>query len=168
MGRRPKQPNESLDALLLESKMSHKGLAARVVKLGATRGIDLRYNHSSVTRWLRGETPRQQTAQLIAEVLSDALGRRVTVSDIGMAPLEKADAALRLTLYPADTARRLAALAHDDLEHRRALLEAGFDLAAYSSAALRWLVAPRTALLRLNFQGYLVCLGDVPRACYAW
>ncbi|GLY81814.1 hypothetical protein [Actinoallomurus iriomotensis] len=148
MGRRPKQPNNALDALLLESKMSHKGLAARVVRLGETRGLDLRYNHSSVSRWLRGETPRQRTAQLIADVLSDALGRRVTVSDTGMEPRQKADAdgALRLTLDPVDTTRRLAILAHDDLEHRRALLDAGFDLAAYSSAALRWLVAPRTAL----------------------
>jgi hypothetical protein len=148
MGRRPKQPNEQLDALLHEAKMSHKGLAARVVKLGGPRGLDIRYNHSSVARWLRGETPRQSTAELIAEVLSDVLGRLVTVPDIGMEPREiiHPDAALRLTLRTAETSRLLAALAHDDLQRRRALLDSGFDLVAFSSAALRWLVAPRTAL----------------------
>jgi hypothetical protein len=128
--------------------MSHKGLAARVVRIGGLRGLDLRYNHSSVARWIRGETPRHRTGELIAEVLSDALGRPITVSGIGMDQREKAnpDAALRLTLRPDDSAPRLATLAQDDLEHRHALLNAGFDLAAYSSAALRWLVAPRTAL----------------------
>lgn len=148
MARRPKQPNHLLDAMIREAGMSHKGLAARVVKLGKLRGMDLRYNHSSVVRWIRGETPRQPTPELIAQALSDTLGRRVTVSNIGMAPRGKVnpDAALRFTLHPADTARLLADLAHDDMEHRRVLLEAGFDLAAYSSAALRWLVAPRTAL----------------------
>lgn len=101
-----------------------------------------------MARWIRGETPRQRTAELIAQVLSDALGRLVTVSHIGMAPSEKldADAALRLTLQPAATTQLLAALAHDDLDQRRAPIEAGFGLAAFSSAALRWLVAPRTAL----------------------
>jgi hypothetical protein len=148
MGRRPTRPNDTLGALLHEANMSHKGLAARVVRTGELRGLDLRYNHSSVARWIRGETPRHRTAELIAEVLSDMLGRLVTVSDIGMTPREKTDpdATLRLTLRPADSACRLATLAHDDLEHRRALLDAGFDLAAYSSAALRWLVAPGTAL----------------------
>lgn len=128
--------------------MSYKGLAGRVVKLGGLRGLDLRYNHSSVSRWIRGETPRRPTPALIVQALSDALGRPVTMADIGMAQRDKPDpdAALRLTLHPSATARRVAALAHDDLEHRRALLEAGFDLTAFSSAALRWLLAPRTAL----------------------
>lgn len=148
MGRRPKQPNDSLDALMREAGMSHKGLAARVVKLGERRGLELRYNHSSVARWVRGETPRQPTPGLIAEVLSNSLARPVTTADIGMKARKKSDsgAALRLTLHPVESAHRLAALAYDDLQHCRALVEAGFDLAAYSSAALRWLLAPRTAL----------------------
>lgn len=148
MGRRPKNPNDPLDTLLREARMSYTGLAARVVKLGELRGLDLRYNHSSVSRWLRGETPRRPTPALIAQALSEALGRTVALPDIGMAQRERSDpdAALRLTLRPSDTARFLAALAHDDLERRRALLDAGFDPAAFSSAALRWLLAPRADL----------------------
>jgi hypothetical protein len=152
MARRPKQLNHRLDALLLEANMSHKGLAGRVVGLGAARGQDLRYNHSSVARWLRGETPRQPAPAFIAEVLSAELGRTVTVADAGMAQREKLpnDAALQLSQRPSDSARLLQALAHDDLERRRALLEAGFDIVAFSSAALRWIVAPRTTLPAAN------------------
>lgn len=162
MGRRPTQPNDALGALMREANISHKGLAGRVVRLGGLRGLDLRYNHSSVARWIRGETPRQRTAELIAEVLSDALGRLVTVSDIGLTPREKTDpdATLRLTLRPADSARHLATLANNDLEHRRALIDAGFDPAAYSSAALRWLVAPRTALTAAD-GSRTIGMGDV-------
>ena len=134
--------------MIREAGMSHKGLAGRVVKLGELRGIDLRYNHSSVVRWLRGQTPHQPTPQLIAQALSDSLGRRVSVAEIGMATREDPDpdAALHLTLHASDSAHRLAALAHADMQNRRALLDAGFDLTVYSSAALRWLVAPRTTL----------------------
>jgi tetratricopeptide (TPR) repeat protein len=152
LARRPKQLNHRLDAFLFEANMSHKGLAGRVVALGAARGQDLQYNHSSVARWLRGETPRQPTPALIGEVFSAELGRTVTVADIGMAQREKLpdDAALQLSQRPADSARLLQALAHDDLERRRALLDAGFDVVAFSSAALRWIVAPRTALPAAN------------------
>lgn len=149
MARRLKQFNDRLDALIHEADMSHKGLAARVVRLGKIRGHnDLRYNHSSVARWLRGEIPREPAPALIAEVLSVELGRRITVADLGMKKREKLphDAALHLPQRPSDSARLLKALAQDDLERRRTLLASGFDMNAFSSAALRWIVAPRTAL----------------------
>ncbi|GAA4605080.1 hypothetical protein GCM10023195_17540 [Actinoallomurus liliacearum] len=149
MTRRPRQPNERLSALIDETGISHKGLAARVVKVGKAKGYgDLRYNHSSVARWLRGEIPREPTPALIAETFSTALGRPVTVADVGMARQQKTsvDAALQLPQRPSDSARLLEALSHDDLERRRALLGADFDIAAFNSAALRWILAPRTAL----------------------
>lgn len=148
MPRRSTKFNDELHMLLSEAHMSHKGLACRVVVLGGARGTELHYNHSSVARWLRGETPRRPTPSLIAEVLSVALGRTVTVAEIGMAKCEEAtnDAVLRLSREPCESIRLLKVLAHDDLEKRRALLESGFDVAAFSSAALRWIVAPRTAL----------------------
>jgi hypothetical protein len=152
MPRRPKQFNNCLEALLIEAHMSHKGLASRVVTLGKARGNDFRYNHSSVARWLRGETPHWPTPNLIVEVLSAALGRTVTIADIGMTQRAKItdDATLRLSHRPAEGARLLEALAHDDLEGRRALLNAGFDVVAFSSAALRWILAPGAPLRIAN------------------
>src|SRR6266498_4586422 len=84
MAGRPKKPNHQLAALIAETGFSNKGLARRVVDLAQTRGYrDLKYNHSSVERWLRGEQPRPPTPRLLAEVLSIALGRPVTLARLG-------------------------------------------------------------------------------------
>ena len=58
--------------------MSNKGLARRVVDLAAARGVaGVRCDHTSVLRWLASEQPRPPVPELIAGVLSDALGLRV-------------------------------------------------------------------------------------------
>ena len=141
-------PNRQLAVLIEEAGYSHKGLAARVVALGRARGYPgLKYNHSSVQRWLRGECPRAPAADLLAEVFSGAVGRPVTRADLELpAGSPPADGALIMPQDPAGAADVISNLARDDLEHRRPLTTSDFSLHAYSSAALRWLVAPRTAL----------------------
>jgi hypothetical protein len=110
-----------------------------------------KYNHSSVERWLRGEQPRPPTPELIGEVFSAALGRSVPLATFGMAQERAPDsAALLLQPTPADAARIVDSLTEGDLKRRRVLVMSGFDLAAYSSAALRWLLAPRTAMTASN------------------
>lgn len=148
MTRRLRQPNRSLAALITEAGFSKKGLAARVIRAGESRGFEgLRFNHSSVERWLRGERPRPPTPSLLAEVFSAKLARPVTVADLGMSHDRVSDeAALSMPLTTVDVARVVHGLAEGDLEQRRALIGSGFDLAAYSSAALRWLLSPRTAV----------------------
>src|SRR5260370_33010737 len=47
---------------------------------------------------------------------------------------------------PTEAARVVGGLSEGDLEQRRVLIGSDFDLIAYSSAALRWVVAPRTAM----------------------
>ncbi|MEU2608113.1 helix-turn-helix domain-containing protein [Streptomyces albus] len=78
------EPNCQLDALLDQSGMSRAGLAARVNRLGNRAGITLRYDHTSVARWLKGQRPRGRVPELICEVLGCQLGRPLTLSDIGM------------------------------------------------------------------------------------
>jgi tetratricopeptide (TPR) repeat protein len=147
MSKRPRQPNHHLGALVAEAGFSKKGLAARVIRAGHARGYhDLRFNHSSVERWLRGEQPRPPTPSLLAEVFSARLGRPVAVADLGMARgFIPADVALHMPPTGAETALVVHRLAEHDLERQRTLIHADFDLAAYSSAALRWLVSPRSA-----------------------
>jgi len=83
VGRTPKPANEHLRALVGESGISHKGLARRVVALGAARGVrGLAYDHSSVARWLAGEQPREPTPELIADVLAGLLHRRLSMADV--------------------------------------------------------------------------------------
>ncbi len=148
MAQRPRKPNHRLAALIAEAGLSNKGLARRVVRLGEVRGHpSLEYNHSSVDRWLRGERPRSHAVWLLAEVFSAQLGRPVTPADMGMADDHlPSGATLRMPVTVAEAAHLVRDLAQGDLEQRRPLITSQFDLVAYSSAALRWLVAPRTAM----------------------
>lgn len=148
MAQRPKQTNHQLAGLISEARFSHKGLAKRIVDLGEVRGYrNLRYNHSSVERWIRGERPRPPTPSLLAEIFSVALGRPVSSADLGMAHERLPDqAALEMSQTPSDAARVVHGLSASDLEQRRVLIRSSFDLVAYSSTALRWLAAPRTTL----------------------
>ncbi|MFF4581312.1 transcriptional regulator [Streptomyces sp. NPDC001389] len=78
------QPNALLDALLAEAGMSHAGLAAHVNQAGRSRGLALRYEHTAVSRWLKGQRPRGQVPDLICEVLGGRLHRPVGLDDIGL------------------------------------------------------------------------------------
>ncbi|WP_371615059.1 transcriptional regulator [Streptomyces sp. NBC_00454] len=77
------QPNALLDALLAEAGMSHAGLAAHVNQAGRTRGLALRYEHTAVARWLKGQRPRGQVPDLICEVVGGRLGRALCLDDVG-------------------------------------------------------------------------------------
>lgn len=80
-----RQPNERLQALIQEAGCSNAGLARRVNMCGVEHGLDLRYDKTSVARWLRGQQPRGRAPAIIAEALGRKLGRVVTVDEIGMA-----------------------------------------------------------------------------------
>lgn len=80
-----RQPNERLGGLIQEASCSNAGLARRVNTVGAEHGLDLRYDKTSVARWLRGQQPRGRTPSVIAEALGRKLGRAVSVEEIGMA-----------------------------------------------------------------------------------
>ncbi|MBA0051524.1 transcriptional regulator [Streptomyces sp. AJS327] len=78
------EPNSQLDAVLDQSGISRAGLATRVNRLGKEAGITLRYDHTAVARWLKGQRPRGRVPELVCEVLGGRLGRTLTLSDIGM------------------------------------------------------------------------------------
>src|SRR5260370_35892403 len=105
VGRQPRAGDESLRALVEESGVSHKGLARRVVELGAARGLrGLAYDHSSVARWLAGEQPREPVPELIADVLAGRGQRRLSIADVGMGARAGA-AGVGLTLAGSSAAR---------------------------------------------------------------
>ncbi|MCB5911126.1 transcriptional regulator [Streptomyces pinistramenti] len=78
------EPNTLLDAILDEAGISHAGLAARINHLGRRRGLALRYEHTAVARWLKGQRPRGQVPDLICEILGERLHRAVGLDDIGL------------------------------------------------------------------------------------
>jgi hypothetical protein len=79
-----RQPNERLLSLIREAGCSNAGLARRVNICAAERGLDFRYDKTSVARWIRGQQPRGRAPDVIAEALGRKLGRPVTVDEIGM------------------------------------------------------------------------------------
>ncbi|MFI1652237.1 transcriptional regulator [Streptomyces avidinii] len=116
------QPNVLLDALLAEAGMSHAGLAAYVNQAGRTRGLALRYEHTAVTRWLKGQRPRGQVPDLICEVLGGRLRRTLGLDDIG---LGAADQPIPLHASPlSGFVDRAAALWRSDGQARPQLLAA--------------------------------------------
>lgn len=81
------EPNTLLEALIDEAGVSRAGLAAHVNQAGRARGLCLRYEHTAVARWLKGQRPRGQVPDLICEVLGNRLRRALSLDDIGMAAL---------------------------------------------------------------------------------
>lgn len=78
------EPNTLLDALLDEAGMSYAGLVARLNTTGANLPKPLRYDHTAVTRWIRGERPRGAVPGMICDILSGSLHRPLSLDDIGM------------------------------------------------------------------------------------
>ncbi|MBT2458309.1 transcriptional regulator [Streptomyces sp. ISL-86] len=115
------QPNALLDALLVEAGMSHAGLAAHVNQAGRTRGLALRYEHTAVSRWLKGQRPRGQVPDLICEVLGGRLRRPVSLDDVGLGVPGQAD--LHATPL-SGFVDRAAALWRSDEQGRTQLLSA--------------------------------------------
>ncbi|MFC8045548.1 hypothetical protein [Nocardia sp. NPDC057353] len=143
MGRQPKQPNQQLADLVAEARLSRKGLARRVVERGSAVGVELAYDHTSVGRWLAGEQPNPPGPELIAEVLTEVTGRRVTAADCGMvAGQAAADIGLEFSLSIAEATTAATTLWRSDVERRRFLVGASYAVAVYPAASMRWLTMP--------------------------
>ncbi|WP_433733395.1 hypothetical protein ACQP0C_14265 [Nocardia sp. CA-129566] len=143
MGRQPKQPNRQLEELLDEAGLRRKGLARRVVERGRAVGVELRYDHTAVARWLAGEQPNPPGPELIAEALTEVIGRRVVPSDCGMTDSqETADLGLEFSLSLAEATAAATALWRSDVERRRFLVGASYAVAVYPAASMRWLTLP--------------------------
>jgi hypothetical protein len=143
----PRQPNQRLAALIQEAASSNAGLARRVNMVGAEHGLDLRYDKTSVARWLRGQQPRGMAPTLIAEALGRKLGRPVTVEEIGMADGRNGSSSVGLHFAPSTTAaiEEVTELWRADVSHREFLLGSSFAVAALIAPSRDWLITPPDA-----------------------
>lgn len=140
------KPNNALAALIAEADTvagcSWAGLARRINRLGAEQGLNLRYDYTAVNRWVkRGERPRSPVPSLIAQALSEKLGRVVRAADFGMSDDESL-AARGLTYLsdPQTTMETIAELGRADVQ-RRQIIQAPFVLAALAVPSRNWLLA---------------------------
>ncbi|EFL16471.1 sporulation associated protein [Streptomyces sp. C] len=150
MSRELREPNEKLGAVLALAGISNAGLARRVNDLGAQRGLTLRYDKTSVARWVsKGMVPQGAAPHLIAAAIGAKLGRPVPLHEIGLAD---ADPAPEVGLaFPRDigaAVRSATDLYRLDLAGRRGgggiwqSLAGSFSVSAYATPASRWLISP--------------------------
>ncbi|MFF7145093.1 MULTISPECIES: MFS transporter [Streptomyces] len=151
MSREQRGPNDKLGAVLALAGISNAGLARRVNDLGAQRGLTLRYDKTSVARWVsKGMVPQGAAPHLIAAAIGQKLGRPVPLHEIGLAD---ADPAPEVGLaFPRDVGQAVKSateLYRLDLAGRRAggggiwqSLAGSFAVSAYATPASRWLITP--------------------------
>jgi hypothetical protein len=150
-----RQPNERLLTLIREAGCSNAGLARRVNMCAAERGLDFRYDKTSVARWIRGQQPRGRAPDVVAEALGRKLGRPVTVDEIGMGAARQltSSVGLRFAAGLADCLEQAAELWHSDVarreggESRPPLAGGGSHVApaALVEPSRDWLITPPDA-----------------------
>lgn len=171
MTERPAQrvPNRQLAALIAEAGFSNAGLARRVDQLGLEHGLDLRYDKTSVTRWLRGQQPRGTTPALIAEVFTRRLGRRLSAQDLGLDACAPVYAGLEFAATPEEAVDIASGLWRKDSGSHAELRKIAFTPAGLVVPSRDWLIgradervgrgADPLATARVPVQGR----GPVPR-----
>ncbi|WP_330288710.1 sporulation protein [Streptomyces sp. NBC_00576] len=142
--RRPRPPNTDLARLIEACGASHKSLALRVNQLAHGSGMETDYSHTSVANWCRrGMTPKWPVPKLLAQAISERLGRPVDLGDIGMGEAETIDASVGLD-FPRDPADavRVATMFWSSVNRRDFLAGSGFAASAFTTPVTRWLVTP--------------------------
>ncbi|MFE3329678.1 MFS transporter [Streptomyces sp. NPDC059176] len=162
MSREQRGPNDKLGTVLALAGISNAGLARRVNDLGAQRGLTLRYDKTSVARWVsKGMVPQGAAPHLIAAAIGQKLGRPVPLHEIGLAD---ADPAPEVGLaFPRDVGEAVKAateLYRLDLAGRRAggggiwqSLAGSFAVSAYATPASRWLISPADSSVARHIGG---------------
>ncbi|MDK1472559.1 transcriptional regulator [Streptomyces sp. 549] len=138
-----RQPNERLQALIQEAACSNAGLARRVNLVGAEHGLDLRYDKTSVARWLRGQQPRGRAPGIIAEALGRKLTRAVTIDEIGMANGKNLAAGVGLQFAPSVPAavEQVSELWRSDVGRREFLTGRTVAASALVEPSRDWLIS---------------------------
>ncbi|MFI6289492.1 MFS transporter [Streptomyces sp. NPDC051018] len=162
MSREQRGPNEKLGTVLALAGISNAGLARRVNDLGAQRGLTLRYDKTSVARWVsKGMVPQGAAPHLIAAAIGAKLGRPVPLHEIGLAD---ADPAPEVGLaFPRDVGAAVKSatdLYRLDLAGRRGgsggiwqSLAGSFAVSAYATPASRWLITPADSSVERSPEG---------------
>ncbi|MDF3288504.1 MULTISPECIES: regulator [Streptomyces] len=133
-------PNRQLAQLIAEAGFSNAGLARRVDQLGVEHGLDLRYDKTSVTRWLRGQQPRGTTPALIAEVFTRRLGRRLSAQDLGLDACAPVYAGLEFAATPEEAVDIVSGLWRKDTGSQAELRRIAFTPAGLVVPSRDWLI----------------------------
>ncbi|NGO71731.1 sporulation protein [Streptomyces boncukensis] len=150
MSRESRGPNEKLGTVLALAGISNAGLARRVNDLGAQRGLTLRYDKTSVARWVsKGMVPQGAAPHLIAAAIGSKLGRPVPLHEIGLADADPTpEVGLAFPREVSAAVKSATDLYRLDLAGRRGggsiwqSLAGSFAVSAYATPTSRWLITP--------------------------
>jgi hypothetical protein len=161
--------NQRLDTLMSEAGFSSRKAFARAIRTASAEGgRPVGCDHTSVSRWLRGVTPRADTAAWITAVLSRALGRPVSLTDAGLGSAVAVQPDLGLG-YPGRDGGWLAALSllwAADTADAGVLVSSTPSVTAWRAVPLDWLVA-RPQVRRSPGTARAVGMADVARVSTA-
>ncbi|MFC9964372.1 hypothetical protein ACFVH4_09015 [Nocardia ignorata] len=152
------KPKSALDDWRLRAGLSNKEFAREITTRAAARG----HNHvvpdaTTVRRWIEGSKPRPPVPDLIADLISDKLGYRVTTYDLGLGE-PHSDRGLIYHQSVSDSIESVADLGRADVDRRRFLTAAPFVALAGLGPSRDWLL---NTLEQLPRAGQRVHLDDV-------
>lgn len=139
-----KEPNHRLAALMREAGLTNKSLAKRMNDLSKRDGGYLvAPSHTNVEKWLTGETkrPKARTCHVLVKVLSNVLGRPVTVDDVGYGEVsaEGIDDTLEYPETVSDSITTLRQLAEYELRPSGQSDKLLVVPAAWSNLLVKWM-----------------------------
>lgn len=132
--------NRLLAGVIREAGFSNAELARRVAQLGREHGLDLRYDKTSVTRWLRGQQPRGATSTLIVEVFTRRLGRRLSAQALGFDACAPVYSGLEFAATPEQAVEIASGLWRKDSDSNAAVGKIAFIPAGLVVPSRDWLI----------------------------
>lgn len=130
-------------------QIGRKRFARAVSESPAARAAGRSFNHTYVSRWLSGVTPRDEsTREGIREALGARLGRVVSVDELGFrsSPSISVETGLLYPENPDDGIGTIAELLEADLSGMALVKESPTNVAAWSEASVAWLVGAQKQL----------------------
>lgn len=116
-----REPNTRLREAIQAAGLTYEALAHAVRKVAAENGEILQTNKSAIAHWVNGARPSGRVGQYIAEALSRKTGRRITLTEIGLASSDEDASPLG-----SDPVAAAAGLGRADVERRRFLAAATY------------------------------------------
>lgn len=135
-------PNTDLVRWLEQTGMSNKELARRIKTAAQDWGQPhIQPDATAVRRWRDGLQPRPPVPEIIADVISAAMGFRVTTYDLGFSEGGSADRSLAYNSSFTVTVEAVADLGRADVDRRKFLAAAPFAAVAAVGPSRDWLLS---------------------------
>jgi len=134
--------NTALANWIARSGLSHRELARRIRNAAHDAGHpQVSPDATSVRRWIEGKQPRRPVPGIMADVISQTVGYRVSTTELGLGESPAEDRSLLYSRSFATTVDAVSDLGRADVERRKFLAAAPFAAIAAVGPSRDWLLA---------------------------